>query len=250
MKIRIISDLHIGINEPISYGDDIFTIVVGDISSDYKKTVSWVSNNIKKGLFIEGNHIGYGSEYTINELQKMYKNEFPTNNNVSYLYDDYKIIDDYIFVGGILWTDYLLNGYEKIDNEKMKSLYYMNDFRFNYYKKNKKLTPDDCIKMHNKTKNVILKICKKYPNKKIIVITHHAPSILSVSEKYKGSSINSSFASNLESIIKENDNIKLWVHGHMHNNSDYNIGNCRIICNPHGYKNENKDFNKNLIIDI
>ena len=28
---------------------------------------------------------------------------------------------------------------------------------------------------------------------------------------------------------------KLWIHGHMHNRSDYMIGDTRIVCNPRGY---------------
>jgi len=29
--------------------------------------------------------------------------------------------------------------------------------------------------------------------------------------------------------------IKLWTHGHMHNASDYMIGETRVVCNPRGY---------------
>jgi predicted phosphodiesterase len=29
--------------------------------------------------------------------------------------------------------------------------------------------------------------------------------------------------------------IRLWVHGHMHNASDYMLGTTRVVCNPRGY---------------
>jgi hypothetical protein len=27
----------------------------------------------------------------------------------------------------------------------------------------------------------------------------------------------------------------LWTHGHMHDDFDYTIGTCRVVCNPRGY---------------
>jgi hypothetical protein len=27
----------------------------------------------------------------------------------------------------------------------------------------------------------------------------------------------------------------LWTHGHMHNTSDYLMGDTRVVCNPRGY---------------
>jgi hypothetical protein len=31
--------------------------------------------------------------------------------------------------------------------------------------------------------------------------------------------------------------IKLWTHGHTHEDFDYMIGDCRVVCNPRGYIN-------------
>ena len=39
----------------------------------------------------------------------------------------------------------------------------------------------------------------------------------------------------LEQFIIDNPRIKLWIHGHVHNSFDYNIGQCHIICEPYGY---------------
>ena len=56
MKIRVISDLHIDVNEeiPLKYDDDTFTIICGDISNDAAITAQWVHENIKRGLFVGG----------------------------------------------------------------------------------------------------------------------------------------------------------------------------------------------------
>jgi len=29
--------------------------------------------------------------------------------------------------------------------------------------------------------------------------------------------------------------IRLWTHGHTHEDFDYEIGTCRVVCNPRGY---------------
>ena len=52
MKIRILSDLHIDQNPKFELKNkNVFTIIAGDISKDYKLTTKWIQDNIKEGLF-------------------------------------------------------------------------------------------------------------------------------------------------------------------------------------------------------
>jgi hypothetical protein len=39
----------------------------------------------------------------------------------------------------------------------------------------------------------------------------------------------------LSEFIMDRTQIKLWTHGHMHNKSDYVVGESRVVCNPRGY---------------
>ena len=41
--------------------------------------------------------------------------------------------------------------------------------------------------------------------------------------------------SDLSEFILDRPGIKLWTHGHTHENFDYMIGSTRIVCNPRGY---------------
>lgn len=84
-----------------------------------------------------------------------------------------------------------------------------------------------------------------------IVVTHHAPSILSVLPEYMDDPLTPSFVSNLEREIIRNQP-RLWVHGHLHNRSDYYIQNTRVICNPRGYPDEvaSSGFDPLLVIDL
>ena len=53
---------------------------------------------------------------------------------------------------------------------------------------------------------------------------------------YKGDTLmNGAFHSDLSEFILDRPQIRLWVHGHMHNVSDYMLGTTRVVCNPRGY---------------
>lgn len=86
-----------------------------------------------------------------------------------------------------------------------------------------------------------------------IIVTHHAPSYLSVAEKFKGDTMNCGFATELyNDIVNMSKPPKLWIHGHMHNRSDYMIGDTRVIAWPRGYPSENEWYQnyKPLMMDI
>ena len=46
------------------------------------------------------------------------------------------------------------------------------------------------------------------------------------------------FASRLDQFVEQRQ-IALWIHGHIHFCSNYQIGATRIIANPRGYPGEN-----------
>jgi hypothetical protein len=69
-----------------------------------------------------------------------------------------------------------------------------------------------------------------------VVITHHAPSFASVNEKYAHEkTMNGGYASELTEFVLDHTNIKVWVHGHMHDPVDYMIENTRVLSHPRGY---------------
>jgi hypothetical protein len=57
--------------------------------------------------------------------------------------------------------------------------------------------------------------------------------------------------------------VDLWLHGHVHDSFDYQVGRCRVVANPAGYISnrgrvnnrdqfdfENQRFNKNLLLEL
>lgn len=270
MKIQLLSDIHLDVNKdyPFSLPDnDTFTVIAGDISAYTNEAINWIKQNVKNGVFVEGNHIGYsGKKHSIQYYQTILENEFPIDAQVSYLYDNYKVVDDIVFVGGILYTDFKLYGEGTAFVAKQTSLLSLNDYRYCYYNSEflrptdsqdtyniiKKVSPNNYETMFYRTKKAIENACEQYPDKKIVVVTHHAPSEKSIAPIFETSKTNASYANNLENFILEHPNIKLWCHGHIHTTSDYMIGDCRVVCNPRGYEKWESDnnFNSRLIIEI
>jgi hypothetical protein len=76
------------------------------------------------------------------------------------------------------------------------------------------------------------------PAGRYVVVGHHSPSRLSTHPKYQDQFImNGGYSSELDDFILDHPQIKLWTHGHTHEDFDYQIGSCRILCNPRGYIN-------------
>lgn len=226
-----------------------------------------INKNIKNGIFIEGNHIFYNeSKHSLQYFLHKLSTHYPLTSNISFLENSYKIVDDVIFVGGILWTDYELFSSGSKDMSKWFATKRLNDFKYGkvnfgkdvinekptYGSKIDKLTPDHCENMFNETFSYIRKICEQFKDKKVVVVTHHSPSIQSIPDIYKNDESSPCYASNLENFILDHPNIKLWCHGHIHSSCDYTIESTHIICNPRGYvqHQEQTGFDENLIVEI
>ncbi len=73
-----------------------------------------------------------------------------------------------------------------------------------------------------------------------IVITHHLPSLRMVHPKYKFSTINDGFCSNLEHLFRPSTMIG-WVCGHTHERMNTRIAGIKVVCNPLGYPGEKRE---------
>ena len=98
------------------------------------------------------------------------------------------------------------------------------------------MTPEHTVDFHRKSKAYLKTILEMNRDKPVVVITHMAPSFKSVNQKYlHETTTNGGYASDMSEFILDHDNIKVWVHGHMHDPVDYKIGETRILSNPRGY---------------
>jgi Icc-related predicted phosphoesterase len=131
----------------------------------------------------------------------------------------------------------------------------MNDFKFiQHGNDHRRLQPEDTTLLFESTLLHLKESLKKTYTGKTVVLTHHAPSIQSVSERYIHDVLTPAFASNLEALMDKS--ISLWVHGHVHNSNDYIVNGTRVVSNPRGYQPEGSDFPENpefeayLVVEI
>ena len=105
----------------------------------------------------------------------------------------------------------------------------------------------DLIKRISKMVQGLDEVCKKYPDYSVVVLTHHCPGIKSIASRYSGNDCNGAYASNLDDFIVNHPNIKVWCCGHVHNTHSYDIAQCKVLANPHGYDRyyESNGWNNN-----
>jgi Icc-related predicted phosphoesterase len=91
---------------------------------------------------------------------------------------------------------------------------------------------------------------KQYQGRKIVVVTHHAPSANSLAPADRQHWISSAFASHLDEFVVESK-AALWIHGHVHTAQDYDLGETRVVCNPRGYPGEEQTgFDTGMIVEV
>lgn len=257
MKVQIYSDLHVDINncyDPKQFlqteKDTELYLDAGD-TGEYQATIKFYQNKFwrdKKVLFVGGNHLHYAYG-TIEENQNNMKKLFTPQDNVTYLQDSEFVYKDFVVIGCTLWTDFNVFNLRNYCKKQCRNF---KDFKTIKFSEGVPLTPELCQVMFDISLKNLHKRLTKFKNKKVIVLTHHAPSLRSCLEQYKQDPITAAFTSNLEQFILDHSNIYLWVHGHIHNTSGYQLGNTYVCCNPLGYihYNEQTNFVNNLIVDI
>jgi hypothetical protein len=116
-------------------------------------------------------------------------------------------------------------------------------------KTDQRLTPEETRTWHFHSLLKLKEFLKEGDPARSIVVTHHAPSARSIPGRYKNDALTPAFVSNLDGIILDYQPL-LWIHGHIHDSFDYQIGKTRIICNPRGYAPIfNPGFIPDLIVD-
>lgn len=218
MKIGILSDIHLefydnqyraNLINMINDCDADYIVLAGDYHPNKEYRDYFLDALEKPKTVIMGNHDYYNGEW----------------------FDDF--IEDDLFVGGCLWTNF---GEDPLTEHASYSM--ITDFRRikNWY-------PERVKSIFYEHKRKIFESDKPF------VVTHNAPSMQSVRDIYKGGILSKFFCNDLDDEIL-NSNKKLWIHGHDHYRFDYMIGDCRVIENSVGYPNELEEKFEIKVIEI
>ena len=191
-------------------------------------------------IFVVGNHEHYHGDFA--KTVPHFRDVLGYLPNLHILEKETWVLDDITFIGGTLWTDM-----NRRDNRTLHDISrMMNDFRC---VDNSAKTEDgrgwpgrfntiDAANDHDVMVAFVRATVEANPAGRYVVVGHHAPSRLSTHPKYQDQFImNGGYSSQLDDFILDHPQIKLWTHGHTHEDFDYCIGSTRILCNPRGYIN-------------
>jgi len=258
MKINLVSDMHLNFADIELPGGDVL-IMAGDImeaghfrradnakkdtflADRYRRFLAEEMPKYREVIYVMGNHEHYNNSY--DDTPDRLRRELP--DNVHFLEQEGVQIDDVWFFGATFWTD--MNRGNPTSMQVIKQS--MSDFRVikfghgikmdslygdSYYTNS--FTPAYAASVFKDTVNKLRVFLDEHKDDKVVVVSHHAPSSMSIDPMYKDDHhMNGAYYSDLSELILDNPQIKTWVHGHMHNQSDYMIGDTRVVTNPRGY---------------
>lgn len=249
MRIRILSDLHreFGPTEMPKLDADLI-VLAGDIATK-QNALAWIREfcGTTPTAYVCGNHEFYGDR-----LPRVTERliERTAGTNVHVLEDSHFTLDGWHVYGCTLWTDLALRA--DWQTGAQFAVECMNDYKRirNSSRGYRKLLPQDTRHIHLASVQRMAEFFTAHDPARTIVVTHHAPSALSLPPHRREKSISCAYASHLDDFILKHQP-KLWIHGHIHHFNDYMIGATRVIANPQAYPDEpNEGFVPKLTIEL
>jgi predicted phosphodiesterase len=249
MRLNVLSDLHLS-RGPLAIPDTDADVVVlaGDIARP-KDAIAWASRFAKPVLYVPGNHEFYGGsiEGTVAELRRLC-----AGTGIRLLDDEELVLGGVRFLGTTLWTDFMLFGEgEKRAAAMREAQRFMRDFSA-IRLGDAPFTPQVSAALFARHAGWLAARLAQPHAGPTVVITHHAPSRLSIHPRFAGSLLNACFVSDAQALAGA-ERACLWIHGHTHDSFDYQLNGTRVLCNPRGYAkdgvNENPAFNPYLVVE-
>ena len=277
MKILVLSDIHLELDTsltvPTGLTADAYDVVIlaGDIHSPGHKAIHRAQREStfcgKPVVLVPGNYEFYGR---VMPTERAEMKKAAAGSNVHLLDRDSVVIDGVRFLGCILWTDFQLpvrqpSGGVEVDVGRalLDADRRMNDFRLievlspsksypPFRELRRQLQASDTLAMHWADRDWLRRQLAQPFDGPTVVVTHHAPSVGLVANKYAADWLTPVFMSDL--LDEFFSAPALWVHGHTHTGFDY-VRRCRVVSNPRGYRLqdssvENQGFDPTLVIDV
>jgi Icc-related predicted phosphoesterase len=160
------------------------------------------------------------------------------------------VLGGYRFIGATLWSDFNLHG--NMSWAMRCAQTELDDYREIKFSN---VPPEQFSSGHSSGQNHIdkhfLRTTLDNPfDGPTVVITHHAPSILSLGPHFAGAPLPASTVTNFEPDIARYQPVA-WIHGHIHHRSDYFIMGTRVICNPRGHPAEPvPNFDPSFVVNL
>ena len=251
LRIQIASDLHIEYYESFdNVPPDIIKprapvlALLGDIGlafSDLLREFLFEQcNRFEQVLFLAGNHEFYnidGLTHSMKEQADWMRQMCSKKTNLHFMEKDSLVIEGVVILGTTLWSnipDCMLKKAEKSLND------YHRTYKHRPGESPRKLRANETTDMYHLNIGWIRsELAKARENgQKVVVLTHHTPSMGGTSHpRYDRSDISCCFSSDLRLLLEEESpNLVAWACGHTHYNFDFLVGNVRVCSNQRGYK--------------
>jgi Icc-related predicted phosphoesterase len=254
MRIQLFSDRHDDVlpPRPMAVSPDVDAVIVaGDTCEGAENAFEHLRRIIPMQipiLMVMGNHEYYRRDVhqeliSARRLAPLFGIHLLENGSV--------VLGNVRFVGATLWTAYDLCGPVKVPAAMRAAAENIRDHkRIGWTKRPwRRFRPSEALLMHSRSRRFIAQTLAEAHEGPNVVITHHAPHPRSLDPEVASDLLAAAYATDLSDLI-EQCSPDMWVHGHVHRSSDYKVGGTRIVCNPHGYGHENRNFHPELIIEI
>lgn len=205
-------------------------VLAGDIHDDLHALESWIRPLAAQVpvVMVAGNHEFYGHEFDIQRqaLADLGK-AIP---DFHFLDNEAVTIKGVRVVGATFWSNF--------DNGDKALMADARDMMTDYSVISDgtatlgSLKPSRIYQEHLKSADFIQAELSGRDNQRVIVVTHHAPSLQS--SRNKGARWDKLYGSDYEQLMRDY-NPNLWIHGHIHESLEYQVDDTTIACNPRGY---------------
>lgn len=221
MRLLILSDLHrevwrdapsVASDALSAYLPDLsisrpdVVVLAGDIDVG-ERAVDWADETFPDlpVIYVHGNHEGYG--HNLDSLRKHLAARCAATGHIHYLNRSELVVAGVRFLGATLWTDFHLLGSDHYQASMEEARTKLNDYRRIRLASGgyRRIRPIDTIQWHGRDRLWLQERLNEPFQGRTIVVTHMAPSVRSIPERYREQLISAAFASNLEALVLKSD---------------------------------------------
>ncbi len=250
-RLWVMSDIHRDVREfafPIGIAADVL-VIAGDFGGRLSRSMNWLRERKAKIpmpiVCVAGNHCFYGASLDA----EIGKARALAPDDVHILDGDAVVVAGVRFVGATLWTDFRIGGEAMAHAAKGEARAWMRDYRkIRVAGGTRRASPAETVERHHLQRRALETLLSIPFAGPTVVVTHHAPHRRSLRTGRVTETLDAAYASDLSHVM-ERFRPPLWIHGHVHEQRDYGVGDTRILANPRGYIQE-LGFGRSMRLEV